>query len=107
MIRPYIYPGLTETGMTDKRISRPGPAQFALFNLGFRPFYLLAGLLAAVAVPVWLAAAAVRVFGGLFWPAGYAATLLASGILWSVAFLVFLVAYWPILTRPRVDGRPG
>lgn len=52
-------------------------------------------------------AAAVRVFGGLLWPSAYAATLLASGILWSAAFLVFLVVYWPILTRPRVDGRPG
>lgn len=53
------------------------------------------------------AAAAARVFGGLLWPAGYAATLLASGLLWSAAFLVFLVVYWPILTRPRADGRPG
>jgi uncharacterized protein involved in response to NO len=33
---------------------RPQPAPgFALFNLGFRPFYLLAGAYAALAVPVW------------------------------------------------------
>ncbi len=29
------------------------PAKFALFALGFRPFYLLAALLAALAIPLW------------------------------------------------------
>ena len=29
------------------------PSRFALFDLGFRPFYLLAGAYAALAVPVW------------------------------------------------------
>ena len=28
---------------------------FALWNLGFRPFYLLAGLFATFSVPVWMA----------------------------------------------------
>ena len=32
----------------------PGvPPGFALFALGFRPFYLLAGAFAALAVPLW------------------------------------------------------
>ena len=47
--------------------------------------------------------AAVRVFGSL---AGSDATphaLAASALLWSGAFALFLVAYWPILTRPRID----
>lgn len=26
---------------------------------------------------------------------------------WSLAFAVFLIIYWPILNRPRVDGRAG
>ena len=33
----------------------PAPGGFALFALGFRPFYLLAALFSAVAVLVWLA----------------------------------------------------
>jgi uncharacterized protein involved in response to NO len=41
----------------------------ALFNLGFRPFYLLAALLAASALPLWL----VQYFGLLALPAPYAA----------------------------------
>ncbi len=34
---------------------RAAPRGFALFQYGFRPFFLLAGLQAALAVPVWLA----------------------------------------------------
>jgi len=27
--------------------------------------------------------------------------------LWSAAFALFTAAYWPVLTRPRLDGQPG
>jgi len=30
-----------------------------------------------------------------------------SAVLWIVVFGMFLYRYLPILTRPRVDGRPG
>lgn len=33
--------------------------------------------------------------------------ILASAALWSTAFGLYAVVYWPILTRPRLDGRPG
>lgn len=33
----------------------PAKAEFALWRLGFRPFYLMAGLFAAVSVPLWAA----------------------------------------------------
>ena len=33
----------------------PGSNQFALWNLGFRPFYLLAGFFASVSVLIWIA----------------------------------------------------
>lgn len=36
-----------------------------------------------------------------------AISLIGSGALWSLAFACFLVVYWPILSRPRADGRPG
>ena len=48
----------------------------------------------------------VRVFGsasGL----GYRDVLIATGVLWSTAFVLYLVVYAPILLRPRVDGKPG
>jgi uncharacterized protein involved in response to NO len=33
--------------------------------------------------------------------------ILTSGVLWASGFVLFCIVYAPILTRPRVDGRPG
>src|SRR5512145_2128075 len=55
------------------------PRAFALFELGFRPFYLLAAALAAVSVPLWLAQ-----YFGLLPGAGY-----LSGMAWHVHEMVF------------------
>jgi len=52
-------------------------------------------------------AAAVRVFGPLFEPQLYLDALVVSGAMWSAAFALFVVVYWPILTRARADDRPG
>lgn len=52
-------------------------------------------------------AAAIRVFGGIALPDAYPATLVASGACWSVAYAIYAARYWPILTRPRLDGKAG
>jgi uncharacterized protein involved in response to NO len=52
-------------------------------------------------------AAAVRVLGPLVVPSVYVASVVASGVLWSAAFALYFIRYWPILTRPRLDGKPG
>ena len=52
-------------------------------------------------------AALARVGGGLLLPGLYVATVIASAMLWSLAFAIYAVRYWPILSRPRVDGKPG
>jgi uncharacterized protein involved in response to NO len=44
----------------------------------------------------------VRVFPNIIWPERYDAFLLVSTVLWSSAFAVYLVGYWPILSRPRL-----
>ena len=75
-------------------------ARSALGHTG-RP--LVAGLPEITAFLMIFAAAVLRVFGPL---AGIEAQSFAvdmSAILWTIAFTVFLVAYWPVLTRPRVD----
>jgi uncharacterized protein involved in response to NO len=51
--------------------------------------------------------AAARVLLPIVVPAAYVAGAALSGLLWSVAFAIFTVAYWPVLTRPRIDGMPG
>jgi uncharacterized protein involved in response to NO len=52
-------------------------------------------------------AAVTRVFFPLAFPSFYLQAIVGSGLLWSLAFGVYTIRYWPILTRPRLDGRPG
>ena len=56
-------------------------------------------------------ASLVRVIGPLL-AAAYSlsqvtAILTSAGILWAAGFLLFVAAYLPLLTRPRIDGRHG
>ena len=53
------------------------------------------------------AAALARVALPFAMPQAYAATVVVSGLCWSFAYLLYAVAYWPVLTRPRIDGKPG
>ncbi len=53
------------------------------------------------------AAAVTRVFGGMIFPTLYIASIVLSGVLWALALGLYAFRYWPILTRPRLDGRPG
>ena len=52
-------------------------------------------------------AAAVRVFLPMLDAELQLTATIASGILWSAAFALFSVTYWPVLTRPRIDDKPG
>ncbi len=54
-----------------------------------------------------LLAALVRVFVPLLAPALLLQAVVWSAVLWSAAFGLYFVRYWPVLTRPRLDGRPG
>jgi uncharacterized protein involved in response to NO len=61
----------------------------------------------AAAYGLLAASVLVRVFGPQVLPLDYAGVVLLAGVLWSVAFVVYLAVYTPILLRPRVDGKPG
>ena len=52
-------------------------------------------------------AAAARVFLPLLDAELQLTSIVVSGILWSAAFALFTVTFWPILTRPRLDNMPG
>jgi uncharacterized protein involved in response to NO len=52
-------------------------------------------------------AAFTRALLPLAWPAGYLTTVAVSAVLWGLAFTIFTVSYIPVLTRPRLDGKPG
>jgi uncharacterized protein involved in response to NO len=53
------------------------------------------------------AAALARVAGGALAFEHYANTVEAAAGLWSLAYGIYFVRYWPVLTRARLDGRPG
>jgi uncharacterized protein involved in response to NO len=52
-------------------------------------------------------AAFVRVVGPLVALPAYLLTVYAAGILWTAAFVVFVVVYAPVLMTARSDGKPG
>jgi uncharacterized protein involved in response to NO len=52
-------------------------------------------------------AALIRVFGGIVSPQLYLPSVQLSALLWAVAFGLYAIRYWPVLTRLRVDGKPG
>jgi uncharacterized protein involved in response to NO len=54
-----------------------------------------------------LLAAAVRVAVPLAVPSLLMHAVLWSAALWSAGFGLYAVRYWPVLTRPRLDGRAG
>lgn len=112
----------------------PAPGGFALFALGFRPFYLLAALFSAVAVLVWLAVLRGQPWHGFLSPLAWhqhemtfgfalavvAGFLLTAGRVWTGLHtpqgfaLAALVAWWlaarilmfsgPPLVAGLVDG---
>ena len=47
------------------------------------------------------------VFVPLAAPAFTLHAVLCSAALWSAGFALYALAYWPVLTRPRIDGKPG
>ena len=54
-----------------------------------------------------IGAAMVRVLAPLIAPQTLVSAVLVSAALWSAGFGLFAVRYWPVLTRPRLDGKPG
>jgi uncharacterized protein involved in response to NO len=37
----------------------------------------------------------------------YRLGITAGAVAWAAAYVLFAILYWPVLSRPRVDGRPG
>ncbi len=70
-----------------------------------RPF-ILAKPIPAAYLLVSLAALA-RVAGPAAAPSAYQTFVMVAGLFWAAAFAIFTIVYWPILTQPRADGKPG
>ncbi|MEO8080977.1 MAG: NnrS family protein [Caldimonas sp.] len=68
---------------------------------------LVAGRVEVACYLLVLLSALVRVFVPLAVPQHTLLAVSCSAALWSAAFGLYALRYWPILTRPRVDGKPG
>ena len=78
-------------------------ARVALGHTG-RPLALPSGITGAFGL-IFLAGL-LRVIAGLGW-LPWAFGIHAASLCWTVAFALFIWRYFPILTRPRIDGKPG
>ena len=67
---------------------KPAPAMVAAFVL-LNISGVLRGLL-PIASPQW-----------------FSQLIAAGGVLWVLAFIIFVVVYAPVLAQPRIDGHPG
>ncbi len=68
---------------------------------------LVAHKAVAVAYGLVSLAALARVAGPALLPTAYIEVIMASGGLWTAAFAIFVAVYFPVLTQPRRDGKPG
>lgn len=103
----WIAPGLATHALTIGAIGGMTLGMMTRTALGHTGRSLVAGRAETASYVLIQLAAAARVLLPIAWPAGYLAATGISGVLWSLAFAIFTVAYWPILTRPRADGRAG
>jgi uncharacterized protein involved in response to NO len=60
-----------------------------------------------IAFVLVLLAALARILPAVWMPQLYMTGLLLAGLLWCLAFALYLLVYVPVLTQPRTDGRPG
>jgi uncharacterized protein involved in response to NO len=81
----------------------------ARVSLGHTGRPLVVRRITALSFVLLTGAAVVRVLGPIVTVprVSYLDWLVVSGAAWSAAFALFLVAYVPILLRPRADGKPG
>lgn len=75
-------------GHTGRNIHQPPAGVFRIFGL-------------------CIAATLFRVLMPLVLPEAYRISVMLAAGCWIAAFTWFCIVYWPILSKPRVDGMPG
>jgi len=102
-----ISPGAATHALTIGAIASLMMAMMTRSALGHTGRKLSAGWTETSAFLLLQFAAIVRV-GATFVPGlYYSNAVITAGFLWLLAFATFLLRYWAILTRPRIDGKPG
>lgn len=107
LISPDVDPLLATHALT---IGAMGGLMLAMMTrsaLGHTGRPLVAGWAEISAFVLVQAAVLLRIVPDLIWPDAHLIAVSLSSACWSAAFLIFVMRYAPILTRPRIDGRPG
>lgn len=79
----------------------------ARVSLGHTGREMLPSKLVVIGFYLLFLAAVIRVILPLFLMGQYVLWIELSSALWVAAFVLFTIAYLPVLTQPRVDGRAG
>lgn len=103
----WVPAGLAVHALTVGAIGSLTLGMMTRTSLGHTGRPLLAGRTEVFCYAAIQLAALTRVFLPLAFPELYLQAIVGSGLLWSLAFGVFTIGYWPILSRPRLDGKPG
>jgi len=102
-----IPPAAATHALTIGAISSLMMAMMTRSALGHTGRKLAAGWAESTAFLLLQAAAVIRIVAVMAPTRFYREAVIVSGILWSLAFAAYLLRYWTILTRPRIDGLPG
>lgn len=103
----WVAPGLAMHALTIGAIGGLTLGMMTRSALGHTGRPLAAGRAETACYLLIQLSTAARVLLPIAVPAAYVAGAALSGVLWSAAFAIFTFAYWPVLTQPRIDGRPG
>lgn len=106
-LQSIVSPGAAVHAFTIGTIASLMVAMMMRSALGHTGRPLVAGPAEIIAFVLLQLSVIVRVLAGSIVPGAYREAMIVSGVLWTLAFVVFLSRYWPILTRSRIDGRPG
>ncbi|MEO7112224.1 MAG: NnrS family protein [Polyangiaceae bacterium] len=107
VIDPAMSSSLATHALTAGAIGSLTLGMMARVTLGHTGHVLEASPWITFAFVLVTLAAVARVFGPMLLPAEYLHFLECAGILWSVAFAIYVIVDAPILLRRRVDGKPG
>nr|WP_243436201.1 NnrS family protein [Acanthopleuribacter pedis] len=81
-------------------------AMIARVSLGHTGRPLVVGPVMTAAFGLMAVSFGARVLGP-FLGLPYAALMMGVGFAWTAAYTLFVIVYFPILTQPRIDGKPG
>ena len=104
---PVIPGSLATHALTVGAIGSLTLGMMARVSLGHTGRRLIASRSTVGSFAAITTAAFARVAVPMFAPSWYLASLVAAAGLWTLAFVLFLLAYVPVLLAPRVDRKPG